>query len=296
LPEAFGPIIIVTPSEKTKVFFLKFLKSLSFILLITARSIIAKMQTKISVIIPAYNEEGEIGKCLDSLLKQNLDRSDFEVIVVDNASTDSTAKIVKKYPFRLISEPEKSVVIARQSGVNASCGKIIVSADADTIYPSGWLTQIKKDFAENSDLISLVGWIYYRGTPTIFNVLNGLSQKINQFLSLHSKRFPLAFAANLAFKKEALLKIGGYPAHLPELGDQQYLLYKFLSLGKVIVDRKVFCFTSNRQFHSAGKNIIVYNGWHRLIGYIANTIFAKEVVGPKPAVRLIQSQKSRFWR
>ncbi len=250
----------------------------------------------LSVIIPAYNEEALIGKCLESLLNQDLDKKFFEVIVVDNASTDSTSQIAKRYLFRLIKEPRKSVVIARQTGVEASRGRIIVSADADTFYPSNWLARIKKDFDTNPDIIALVGWIYYRGTPHWFNILNGLNQEINYFLSQHGKKFPLAFAANLAFKKEALEKTGGYPAYLPELGDQQYLLFKFFNMGKVIVDPKVYCFTSKRQFDSFGKNIIVYNAWHRLIGYLINSLLAKEVIGPKPAIRIIQPRKSHFWR
>jgi glycosyltransferase involved in cell wall biosynthesis len=246
----------------------------------------------LSVVIPAFNEEAEIGKCLDSIGKQDLPKNKFEVIVVDNASTDSTAKIIKKYPVKYVYEPRRSVVIARQTGTNQAKGEIIVSADADTLYPSGWLSRIRADFTATPDLVALVGWIYYRGTPAWFNMVNGLVQQMNFFLSRHAKKFPLAFAANLAFKKQALEAIGGYPAHLPELGDQQYLLKKFLAQGKVKVDPKVFCFTSRRQFHSTGKNIFVYNGWHRLIGYPINLLFSKEVVGPKPAVRTIPSRKS----
>lgn len=255
------------------------------------------MRPKLSVVIPAYNEEAEIGKCLDSLLKQELEQSEFEVVVVDNASTDKTTEIIKKYPFRYVYEPRKSVVIARQAGTNKARGEIIVSADADTIYPKNWLSQIRKDFDQNRCLIALVGWIYYRGTPAWFNVLNGLVQEANFFLSRHTQKFPLAFAANFAFKKKALVQIGGYPAHLPELGDQQYLLKRFLRLGKVIVDPKVKCFTSNRQLKQPVKNIFVYNGWYRLIGYPVNLFFEKEVVGAKPAVRkTTRPQKSRFWR
>ena len=248
----------------------------------------------ISVVIPAYNEETEIGKCLDSICKQDLPKNKFEVIVVDNASTDATAQIIKKYPVKYVYEPRRSVVLARQAGVNQTKGEIIVSADADTLYPKTWLSRIKANFEAKTDLVAIVGWIYYRETPPWFNILNGLSQETNLFISKHAKKFPLAFAANMAFKKEALLEIGGYPAHLPELGDQQYILKKFLALGKVIVDHKVYCFTSQRQFRSAGNNIFIYNGWHRLIGYSLNLLLNKELVGPKPAVRATPSQKFHF--
>jgi len=250
----------------------------------------------ISIVIPAYNEEAEIGKCLDSLLKQELDKSEFEVIMVDNASTDKTAEIIKKYPFKYVYEAQKSVVIARQTGADLARGRIIVSADADTIYPANWLPQIKKDFTKNPGLVAVVGWIYYRGTSTFFNLVAALGQEFNFFLSRHFAKFPLVFAANFAFRRKALRTIGGYPAHLPELGDQQYLLKRFLKLGKVLVNPQVKCFTSNRQLKEPGKNIFIYNGWHRLIGYPVNLFFEKEVVRAKPVVRkAIRPRKSHFW-
>lgn len=250
----------------------------------------------ISVIIPAYNEENEIRNCLDSLMKQTLAKKFFEIIVVDNASTDKTAAMVKEYPVRYLKEAKRSVVVARQTGVNASYGSIIVSADADTTYPSDWLLEIEKVFRKKPDLIAVVGWMYYRRTPVFYNILTGFYQRINHFISQHDKKFPIAYAANFAFKKSALLKIGGYPAHLPELGDQQYLLFKFFRIGKVSVEPSIYCFTSGRQFHSMGKNLFRYNGWHRIIGYLVNSLFVKEVIGPKPAIRTTQSRKSRSSR
>lgn len=228
----------------------------------------------ISVIIPAYNEEKFLSKCLDSLRKQDLDKKYFEVIVVDNASTDKTAQVAKKYPFKLISEPTRSVVLARQAGVNASRGEILVSADADTSYPPSWLSRIKHDFEVNPNAVGVVGWIYFTGTPTLFNMSIGFNQQINLFISKYSRKFPLAFAANMAFKRSAFDKLGGYPTHLPELGDQQYILYRLQKLGQVIVDKRVRCFTSNRRHKKILKNMLD-NGWYRYIGYPLNRVAGK---------------------
>lgn len=253
------------------------------------------MKPKISVVIPAHNEEVEIKSCLDSIFKQNLPKSEFEVIIVDNASTDKTAKIIRKYPFKYLYEPKHSVIAARQAGVAKARGKIIVSADADTLYPQNWLARIKNDFEADPQLVAVVGWIYYRNAPTLFNLLVAFGQQINFFFSRYFQKFPLAFAANLAFQKRALETIGGYPSYLPELGDQQYLLKRFFRLGKVIVDPQVKCFTSNRQFKNPAQNIFVYNIWHRFIGYPINLVFGKEIVPAKPAVRKVaQSRKSDF--
>jgi len=245
----------------------------------------------VSVIIPAHNEEAFIGKCLDSLSKQTLEKKFFEVIVINNASKDNTAKIARKYDVRVIDEERKSVVLARQKGVDASKGEIIVSADADTVYPANWLKKIKADFDKNKELIAVVGWIYYTKTPTFFNLFNAFNQEVNLFLEKYTGRFPIAYAANLAFKKTALEAIGGYPKYLVELGDQQYLLHRFFRLGKVIIDPGIRCFTSGRRLQSVGKNLFVYNGWYRIVGYIVNRLTKKEIIGAAPAVRTVTSGK-----
>jgi len=245
----------------------------------------------LSVIIPAHNEEAFIGKCLDSLSKQTLEKKYFEVIVVNNASKDGTAKIARKYNVRVINENKKSVVLARQKGVDVAKGEIIVSGDADTTYPPNWLKKIKSDFDRSQRLIAVAGWIYYTQTPTVFNIFNAMNQEINLFLQKYTGRFPIAYAANLAFRKSALAAIGGYPKHLVELGDQQYLLYRFFRLGKVIIDPGIRCFTSGRRLQSVGRDIFVYNGWYRIVGYIVNRLTKRETIGAAPAVRTITSGK-----
>lgn len=245
----------------------------------------AKSSPLISVVVPTYNEEKYIQKCLASLLNQSLDQSEYEIIVVDNGSRDTTRKIVKDYPVRLITLPNPSVVKARQKGVDVSRGTIIASADADTVYPRNWLANIKHTFDKQPKVIGVVGWIYFTNSKPLFNYSVALSQEINLFLYKVFGQFPLVFAANFAFLKVSLLTIGGYPLHLRELGDQQYLLFKLQKIGKVAVVKKLYCHTSGRR-HSAGtKNIIIYNGWHRLVGYVVNSLLKKEVIGPSPAIR-----------
>ena len=139
----------------------------------------AKKSPFISVIIPAYNEEKFLPACLESISKQTLAKNEYEVIVVDNASTDKTAEIAKRYPVKLVQEPRQSVVLARQKGVDESHGEIIVSADADTTYPTMWLERIKFDFINQSKIIAVVGWIYYKNSTTLYNFGVAFNQELN---------------------------------------------------------------------------------------------------------------------
>lgn len=95
----------------------------------------------ISVVIPAYNEAEHIRMCLNSIARQTM--QPHEVIVVDNNSTDETAKIAESYPFvRLIEERHQGIVYARNAGFDAAAGDVIGRIDADTVLPEYWVETI----------------------------------------------------------------------------------------------------------------------------------------------------------
>ena len=111
---------------------------------------------KISVVIPAYNEENYIQKCLDGFLAQEVPPD--EIIVVDNNSTDTTADIVKKYPgVRLVKQPIQGMTPARNKGFDTAQYDIIARTDADTIVSPDWVKKIKEAFEKDSILIALSG-------------------------------------------------------------------------------------------------------------------------------------------
>lgn len=92
-----------------------------------------KKNSKISVIIPAFNEENFLPKCLESLKKQ--DFKDFEIIVVDNNSKDKTSEISKKFGVKILKEKNQGAAFAREAGFLKARGKIIATTDANTILP-----------------------------------------------------------------------------------------------------------------------------------------------------------------
>lgn len=98
----------------------------------------------ISLIIPAYNEEKYIKKCLVSAFAQE-EKFD-EVILVDNNSTDKTVAIAKQFPVRIIREEKQGMIQARNCGFDAAAGDVIARCDADTHLPVDWTKRIKNDF------------------------------------------------------------------------------------------------------------------------------------------------------
>src|ERR1035437_5008129 len=95
---------------------------------------------KISVIIPAYNEEKYLNKTLEAILAQ--DYPDFEVIVVDNASTEKTAEIAKSFTnIKVVYESRGGTMLACESGLQEAKGEIIVRMDADCVPHTDWLSK-----------------------------------------------------------------------------------------------------------------------------------------------------------
>ena len=109
---------------------------------------------KIAVIIPAYNEGKYLASCLSSLKGQDY-RGNYEIIVVDNGSTDGTAEIARSFGARLISCPQKGVVLARQKGASQTEADIIVQTDADSVLPKNWLSSIASNFKNNRNIVAL---------------------------------------------------------------------------------------------------------------------------------------------
>ncbi len=88
------------------------------------------------MIVPAYNEENYLEACLKSLTNQLIPQNEYEIIVVNNNSTDNTEKISRGFPqVRLINEKRQGVVFARIKGVEEAKGGTIAFIDADSTAP-----------------------------------------------------------------------------------------------------------------------------------------------------------------
>ncbi len=155
---------------------------------------------KISVVIPAFNEEKRIGACLKSVLNQTI--PPLEVIVVDNASTDNTANIAREMGATVVSEPRKGITSARNTGFNAAKGEIIARTDADSIVPKDWIEKIGKEFEKDSEIVAISGPAIFgidMLTPLVRIIVFEANKKIFGHYGL--------YGPNLAIKKSAWEKI-----------------------------------------------------------------------------------------
>src|SRR3989338_7312792 len=119
-----------------------------------------------SFIIPAYNEEKYIEDCLRSIYALE-ELADFEILVVDNGSTDRTTVLVEeKFPeVKILKEKRRGPNWARQMGFENSKGEMIIFIDADTRPPTHLYKRIHHYFDSTASLVALSGpYRYYDGS------------------------------------------------------------------------------------------------------------------------------------
>ncbi len=115
-----------------------------------------KNSLKLSLIIPVFNEELYLKRCLDSIAAQT-DMPD-EVIVVDNNCTDKSMEIAGKYPFlTVIHEPRQHQSFAQAAGFNKAKGEILGRIDGDSILPPDWVAKMKQAFVSSPGLVAITG-------------------------------------------------------------------------------------------------------------------------------------------
>ena len=146
---------------------------------------------KLSFVIPAYNEESYLGRCLESIIREiESSGRDAEIIVVNNASTDGTRAVAASYPpVTVVDEPRKGIVKAREAGYLAAKGDLIANIDADNMLPEGWLERVFREFSKSEKLAALSGpLIYYdlsllyRFQTRAFYVVGYFTYLLNHFI------------------------------------------------------------------------------------------------------------------
>jgi glycosyltransferase involved in cell wall biosynthesis len=207
-------------------------------------------QPLVSLIIPAYNEEDYLAACLDAIL-ENIGDKAFEIIVVDNNSTDGTRQVIERYPqVTYLFEPRKGITRARQCGFRGSSGQILAYVDADTRPPSGWIEQIWEQFAEHKELACLSG-------PYTFYDLEGIQRAVSNgwFVAARSIYGIIGYVViggNFAIRRSVLEKMGGFDCSIEFYGEDVDIAKRAGKHGKVRFSPRFVMPTSGRRMQQHG--------------------------------------------
>ncbi|MEO8171432.1 MAG: glycosyltransferase family 2 protein [Sediminibacterium sp.] len=219
---------------------------------------------KVSVLIPAFNEEKYILRTLLSLLRQ--DYPDFEVIIANNASTDLTAVLVQEFidrhssdriAFRLVHENRQGTNFARECARLHATGSVIAQLDADCLPGANWIRKgVTLLCANKKSRVAVTGpYDYFDGNKWMrFTTL--LSQKIiypliSKFVQGMGKG-AILIGGNAFIRADALSKVGGYNTALTFYGDDVDLGKKLSKYGRVDFMLSLVQASSSRRYKANG--------------------------------------------
>ena len=195
---------------------------------------ISSPQTSISVIIAARNEEDNIGHLLEALQKQTYPAELFEVLVVDDHSTDRTADIVQRFPsVNLLSLKEDNINSykkkAIEKGIAAATGEMIVTTDADCLPSPNWLQTIAA-FKEEKQSVFIAAPVVIDCNSSVLQVFQAMDFMTLQGITgatVYKKRMSMCNGANLAYERNAFTEVNGFTGvdHIAS-GDDMLLMHK----------------------------------------------------------------------
>ena len=233
---------------------------------------------KLSFVIPAYNEELYLGKCLESIVRE-IERTgkDAEIIVVNNASTDRTRDVAASCAsVTVVDEPRKGIVKAREAGYQAAKGDLIANIDADNMLPDGWLEKVFAEFSGNPRLAALSGpLIYYdlswsyRVQTRAFYVIGYVTYLINHFI-LH--KGGMLQGGNFILRRSALEAIGGYDTNIDFYGEDTDIARRMQKAGRIRFTFRLPMYSSGRRMAKEG---LFTTGTRYALNYMWIILFKK---------------------
>ncbi len=174
----------------------------------------------ISVIVPAWNDSARLASCLTALTKQTMPRCMYEIIVIDNGSSDDTAAVAKSFAgAKVISEPKPGSYVARNAGLRLARGQIVAFTDSDCTPVADWLERGLAALRRHANAGIIAGRIELYATH---GAIDPACQAYEQMFAFDQKRNVLHNAvatANWISSIDIPRSLGGFRAELKSGGD-----------------------------------------------------------------------------
>jgi glycosyltransferase involved in cell wall biosynthesis len=169
----------------------------------------------VSVIVPFYNSEAYIRRCVEGLLAQCYPAAAFEILLVDNDSSDTSARIVRQYPsIKLLFEGKQGAYAARNRGCREAKGETIAFTDADCIPRPDWLQKLTEPLAEPEVRIVLGSHEYARDSRALSMLAAYENEKYAYAFQCGDPRILYGHANNMAVRRSLLSELGPFSEKL----------------------------------------------------------------------------------
>ena len=238
------------------------------------------MALTITAIVCAFNESRLLPGCLYSLKAQT--RPPDDILVINNASTDQTAAVARAVPgVRVVDEPRKGLVVARETARRAAQTDVLAFLDADCRAPIAWIERVETQFERGHGCVAVTGpYRFYDWQPTGRTLIRAYDVVVAP--PTHAVVHDLCgvgavlYGGNFAVRSVALASIGGFDQHIEFHGEDTNLGRRLTAIGRVRLRGDCWVWTSARRYREMGT-------WTVCKLYIRN--FWSEILRHRPADR-----------
>jgi cellulose synthase/poly-beta-1,6-N-acetylglucosamine synthase-like glycosyltransferase len=221
----------------------------------------------VSVIVPAYNAENTISTCLEHLSNQSYPKASYEIIVVDDGSTDSTCDLIKKFNVKYRGQANQGPASARNTGVRESVGDIILFTDSDCIPELNWIEEMVAPF-QDSDIAGVKG--AYRTKQKELTARFAQAEFEDRYdLLQKSVWIDMVDTYSAAFRKDVFLSAGGFDENFPVANNEDTdLSYRLFSNGyKLVFTPRACVYHTHPDTIAKYLKIKFWRGYWRMVVY-----------------------------
>jgi glycosyltransferase involved in cell wall biosynthesis len=208
-----------------------------------------------SIVVPTYNEEQYIERCLRSILNQDVNRSDYEIIVSDGNSLDKTRTIAEELADKIVVKEQRGASIQRNYGSQHANGDILVFVDADTQLDCQFLSMVKQQFS-NTHVVGVTGIAF----PADGRFLQRFVYRATYWLVhiFHWFNISLFPGMCVAYRRPTFKQVNGFREDFTTLEDLD-LSKRISTLGKMRIASKAHAFVSTRRIEQHLITTVAYH-------------------------------------
>jgi GT2 family glycosyltransferase len=223
--------------------------------------------TRFSVIIPAYNAEKTLSFCLEALADQSVPKENYEVIVVDDGSTDETSKIAKGFNVKYIFQTNRGPATARNRGARKAAGGIILFTDSDCVPDHNWIQEMVSPFSD-TEVVGVKGAYKTRQTKLAARFAQAEFEDRYDLLQ-KSSTIDMVDTYSAAFRKDVFLNMGGFDESFPVANNEDTeLSYRLAAAGyKLVFNPGAFVYHTHRDTFMKYLKLKFWRGYWRMVVY-----------------------------
>ena len=220
-----------------------------------------------SVIVPTYNSGHTLTACLQSLTNQTLPKAEYEIIVVDDGSTDDTATIVAGFEVNYIVQTNHGPAVARNQGVQHATGEIILFTDADCVPDHNWIQEMVRPF-QDAEVVGVKGTYKTKQKELSARFAQAEFEDRYDLLKKHAT-IDMVDTYSAAFRKDIFLKMGGFDESFPVANNEDTdLSYRLAAAGyKLVFNPKAFVGHTHQNSLLNYLKLKFWRGYWRMVVY-----------------------------